>query len=83
MKRKITTNCTALGMSDMSKVLRMERASTAGVVFTAVGLILTVVSYATNKTGTFWLLAEEDDMEGRAAIHKAYQETRAKWPEEK
>ncbi|RJV98299.1 hypothetical protein [Faecalibacterium sp. AM43-5AT] len=78
MKRKNEVNCTALGMSNMSRIIRINRAGAAGVAFTAVGLILSAVSYATHMRGTIWLLTN-DDTEGRAAIYKAYDETKAKW----
>lgn len=79
MKRKNEVNCTALGMSNMSRIIRMNRAGAAGVAFTAVGLILSAVSYATHMRGTIWLLTKDDDTEGRAAIYKDYDETKAKW----
>lgn len=40
MKRKNEVNCTALGVSNKSRIIRMNRAGAAGVAFTAVGLIL-------------------------------------------
>ena len=52
MKRKNEVNCTALGMSNMSRIIRINRAGAAGVAFTAVGLILSAVSYATHMRGT-------------------------------
>lgn len=79
MKRKNEVNCTALGMSNTSRIIRINRAGAAGVAFTAVGLILSAVSYATHMRGTIWLLTKDDDTEGRAAICKAYDETKTKW----
>ena len=52
MKHKVTANCTALGLSNASRVMRMNRVGAAGVAFTAVGLILTAVNYATHIGGT-------------------------------
>lgn len=65
-------------MSNMSRIIRINRAGAAGVAFTAVGLILSAVSYATHIRGTIWLLTKDDDTEGRTAICKAYDETKAK-----
>ena len=60
MKRKNEVNCTALGMSNTSRIIRINRAGAAGVAFTAVGLILSAVSYATHMRGTIWLLTKDD-----------------------
>lgn len=79
MKHKVTANCTALGVSNASRVMRMNRVGAAGVAFTAVGLILTAVNYATHIGGTMWLLTKDDDEEGRRAIYEAY---RTKWTED-
>lgn len=83
MKHKVTANCTSLGLSNASRVMRMNRVGAAGVAFTAVGLILTAVNYATHIGGTMWLLTEDDDGEGRQAIYNAYREAQTKWTEEK
>ena len=78
MKIKAKVNSTALGMSDRAKIIRMDRAGAAGVVFTAVGLVLTAVSYATYMHGTVWTVVHDDDIEGRSLIDKAYREADAK-----
>lgn len=78
MKIKANVNSTALGMSDRAKTIRMDRAGVAGVLFTAVGLVLTAVSYATYMHGTVWTGVYDDDMEGRSIIDKAYKEAYAK-----
>lgn len=82
MKHKVEANCTALGVSNASRIMRMNRAGAAGVAFTAVGLILTAFSYVTYIGGTMWLLTKDDDTEGRHAINKAYREAKTKWTEE-
>lgn len=82
MKHKVEANCTALGVSNASRIMRMNRAGAAGVAFTTVGLILTAISYATYIGGTMWLLTKDDDAEGRNAINKAYREAKTKWTEE-
>lgn len=81
MKLKVTANCTALGMSNTSRVMRIHQAGAAGLALTAVGLILTAMSYATYIGGTMWLLTNDDDIEGRNAISKAYREVKTKWNE--
>lgn len=81
MKRKVEANCTALGASNASRIVRMRRTGAAGITFTAVGLILTAVSYVTYIGGTMWLLTKDNDAEGRAAIKKAYDETKTLWDE--
>lgn len=78
MKRKNEVNCTALGMSNMSRIIRMNRAGAAGVAFTAVGLVLTAISYATYMHGTMWISVRDNDTEGRSTICKAYTETEDK-----
>lgn len=82
MKHQVVTNCTALGVSNMSRIMLMNRAGAAGVAFTAVGLILTAVSYATYIGGSSWLLTKNDDTEGRTIINKAYRETKSNWGDE-
>lgn len=82
MKIKAIANCTALGMSDKAKIDRMHCAGAAGVIFTAVGLVLTAVSYATYMHGTMWISVRDNDTEGRSTIYKAYTETEDKLVEE-
>ena len=79
MKIKVYTNATALGLSNKARIIRMDRAGAAGVVFTAVGLVLTAVSYATYMRGTMWIVTNNDDMKGRSIIDKAYQEAEDKF----
>ena len=78
MKIKANANGTSLGMSDKAKIDRMDCAGAAGVSFTAVGLVLTAISYATYMHGTMWISVRDNDTEGRSTICKAYTETEDK-----
>lgn len=78
MKIKANANGTSLGMSGKAKIDRMDCAGAAGVIFTAVGLVLTAISYATYMHGTMWISVRDNDTEGRSTICKTYTETEDK-----
>lgn len=53
-------NCTAEGFSSATRINRIDKTGTLGLITTAVGLLLTVASYIEYRRGTAWFLCEEN-----------------------
>ena len=53
-------NCTAEGFGSASRLKRIDKTGTVGLIATAVGLALTAASFIEYRFGTAWFICDEN-----------------------
>lgn len=65
-------NCTAEGFGSADRINRARTMGAVGLIATAVGVLLTAVSYVESNYGVGWFVCDKEDTETRKTIWLDY-----------
>lgn len=83
MRKHFEFDATGIGFSNRRTVTRMRHMGKAGLVLTAVGLVLSAVTYHDAWHNTLWCTTEDENLDGRVVIDEATGKVLKQWKIEK
>lgn len=76
-------NCTAMGFSNQKNIKRAYQTGKAGLIITAVGVVLTAISYTNFAHKACWCECDENQTDSREFIQKTIDDAVSSgcWPD--